>query len=199
MTFPELKTASSHSLHGGLTPSAWVQRWSHLLAPGCSLLDLACGSGRHTKWFAERGHPVTGIDRSEQAIAAIQAWGRGVLADVENAPWPLLINDVPETFGAVVVTNYLWRPLMPLIQASVAPAGILIYETFADGNASVGKPSRPDFLLQDGELIRAFPELRVIAYEHGFLSAPDRFVQRIVACRPVSTPAASKPPARYPL
>lgn len=199
MTSSELQAALPTSSHGDLAPSAWVQRWSHLLMPGCSVLDLACGLGRHTQWFARRGHGVTGIDRSEQAIAAVQPWGRGVLADIESGPWPLVIHDAPETFGAVVVTNYLWRPLLPLIQASVAPGGILIYETFADGNASVGKPSRPDFLLQDGELIRAFPELRVIAYEHGFLSAPDKFVQRIVACRPASPPSAAELPTRYPL
>ena len=163
------------------------------------MLDIACGQGRHLLWFARRGHPVTGIDRSETAVAFASSLGTGVLADIENNAWPLLASGTPETFDAVVVTNYLWRPLMPIIQASVAPGGVLIYETFATGNASVGKPSRADFLLQDGELLKAFPELRVVAYEHGFMTGPDRFVQRIVACRPMAEPAADGTPARYPL
>ena len=179
--------------------SSWVQRWSHLLSPGGRVLDVACGQGRHLHWFAQRGHPVTGIDRSEAAIAFANSLGTGVQADIENGAWPLLRDGAPETFDAVVVTNYLWRPLMPVIQASVAPGGVLIYETFATGNASVGKPSRADFLLQDGELLTAFPELRVIAYEHGFLSLPDRFVQRIVACRRMAELAPDGAPVRYPL
>jgi hypothetical protein len=130
---------------------------------------------------------------------AANAVGRGVLADIENGAWPLLINGKPETFGAVVVTNYLWRPLMPTIQSSLAPGGVLIYETFAQGNATVGKPSRADFLLQDGELMRFFAGLRVIAYEHGFLVGPERFLQRIVACRPANLASPAEPPERYPL
>ena len=93
------------------------------------------------------------------------------------------------------MTHYLWRPLWPTLLQSVAPGGLLIYETFAAGNESVGKPSRPDFLLQPGELLQATQGLRTIAYEDGFASAPDRFMQRIVAVKPV--PSAT--PLRFPL
>lgn len=179
-------------LHGCDTPSAWVRRWSHLLPSlRSSVLDVACGHGRHMRWFAEKGHEVTGIDRSPQAITASARWGSAIEADIENGPWPL----EGATFDAVVVTNYLWRPLMPRIVASVAPGGVLIYETFASGNETVGKPSRPDFLLQPGELLRATSELQTVAYENGFLPAPDRFVQRVVAIRKPGTSAV--PPLRH--
>lgn len=169
-------------MHGTEQPSAWIRRWSHLVAPGGAVLDLACGHGRHMRWFRVQGHPVTGVDRDPAAIEAIAGLGEALQADIENGPWPL----DGRRFDAVVVTNYLWRPLLPAIVASVAPGGVLLYETFAAGNETVGKPSRPDFLLQPGELLRACAELRVVAYEDGFLDEPARFVQRIAAVRPLA-------------
>jgi len=165
--------------HGTQAPSDWVRRWSHLVPAGGPVLDVACGHGRHMRWFAQQGHSVTGIDRDPEAIAAVQPLGRAIHADIENAPWPL----PGETFAGVVVTNYLWRPVVPDIQASVAEGGVLLYETFAEGNETVGKPSRPDFLLRHGELLALCAGLRVVAYEDGFLPEPERFVQRIAAVR----------------
>jgi SAM-dependent methyltransferase len=171
--------------------SAWVQRWSHLVPPGGAVLDVACGSGRHMRWFAQQGHPVTGVDRSDEAIAAVAGLGEAVQADIENGPWPFAARQ----FAGVVVTHYLWRPLLPAILQSVAPGGVLIYETFAVGNETVGKPSRPDFLLRTGELLDVCRALRVVAYEDGFLGGPDRFVQRICAVREAPGPT----PSRYTL
>lgn len=138
---------------------------------------------------------MTGVDRDGAALASLADVGELIEADIENAPWPL----TGRQFGGVVVTNYLWRPLIPQILASVAPGGVLIYETFAVGNETVGKPSRPDFLLRPGELLAACaaPNWRMVAYEDGFLSKPARFVQRIAAVRLSDQPQAS--PARYPL
>lgn len=184
------------SPHGSGEASAWVQRWSHLVRTGGTVLDVACGHGRHMRWFAARGHAVTGVDRSADAIAAVASLGEAVLADIESGPWPLLTpSAAPRQFDAVVVTHYLWRPLLPVIGQSIAPGGVLIYETFASGNETVGKPSRPDFLLQPGELARAFGHLRIVAYEDGFLPQPERFVQRVAAVNP----AALQATARYPL
>lgn len=155
------------------------------------------------KHFARLGHAVTGVDRSPEALAAASAWGETVQADIEGGPWPFMLADKVRTFDAVVVTNYLWRPLFGVMAQSIAPGGVLIYETFAQGNETVGKPSRPDFLLENGELMRAFPTLRVIAYEDGFMQDPARFVQRLAAVaphprhQPSSAPAHSA--ARYPL
>jgi SAM-dependent methyltransferase len=160
-------------------PSEWIARWSHLVTPGCSMLDVACGHGRHMRWFAGRGHAVTGVDRDAEAARTAGAFGPVLTADIEAGPWPF----TGQAFGAVVVTHYLWRPRMADIVAAVAPGGVLLYETFAAGNETVGKPSRPDFLLQPGELLAACRGLRVVAYEDGFLAEPDRFVQRIAAVR----------------
>ena len=176
-------------MHGTEAPSAWVRRWSHLVPAGGKVLDVACGHGRHLRWFAQRGHPVTGVDRDPEAIAAIGGLGRAVAADIENGPWPL----PGETFAGVVVTNYLWRALLPQILASVAPGGVLIYETFTRDHAGIGKPSRPDFLLQPGELLTAAAGLRIVAYEDGFCSDPDRFVQRLAAVRETRSDGAAAP------
>ena len=149
------------------------------------MLDLACGRGRHLRWAAARGFAVTGVDRDADALAAsLDLANAGsaelITADIENGPWPL----PGRQFDAVLVFNYLWRPLWPDLIAALAPGAVLVYETFAAGNASVGKPSRPDFLLQPGELIQRCAGLTVLAYEAGFLADPARFVQRVVALRP---------------
>jgi SAM-dependent methyltransferase len=182
-------------MHGSESISPWVARWSHLVPVGSTVLDVACGLGRHALHFSKLHHPVASVDIAQAAIDEIAKKlppdSLLKVADIENGPWPFIDNGAPQQFGAVVVTNYLWRPLLPTIVASVAPGGVLIYETFAHGNATVGKPSRPDFLLQPGELLVACAGLRVVAYEDGFLSAPERFVQRIVAVREV-VPAADE-------
>jgi SAM-dependent methyltransferase len=165
--------------HGSGEPSSWVTRWAHLLPAGGCVLDVACGSGRHLRWLAARGHRLTGVDRDEAAVAPLRALAETVVADIENGPWPF----AGRRFDAVLVTNYLWRPLLPTIVDAVAEGGVLVYETFADGQQTVGRPTRPDFLLQPGELLAACAGLRVVAYEDGFLDAPARFVQRIVAVR----------------
>lgn len=177
--------------HGSGAASAWVQRWSHLVAPGATVLDVACGMGRHMRWFAQRGNAVVGVDRSAEAIAAVRSLGEAVVADIENGPWPF----AGRSFDAVIVTHYLWRPLMPTLLASLAPGGVLIYETFSAGNETVGKPSRPEFLLRPGELLGVCAGLRIVAFEDGFLDGPPRFVQRIVALYTGS----AEPRAAYPL
>ncbi len=188
----------STGAHVGLAPSAWVQRWSHLVPAGASVLDVACGSGRHVRWFAARRCRVTGVDRDAAALAGLEAIAKTCVADIEGAPWPL----PGRRFDAVIVTNYLWRELLPTLVASVADHGVLIYETFSAGNASVGKPSNPLFLLQPGELLSAAVGLRVVAYEDGFLDGPARFVQRIVAVREAAAAGVvdvAAAPQRYPL
>lgn len=166
-------------MHSTETPSEWVRRWSHLLTPGSAVLDVACGAGRHLRYLHGLGHAVVGVDQSRDALSASNGLGELVCADIENSPWPFS----GRLFGGIVVTNYLWRPLLPILTASLAPNGVLIYETFACGNETVGRPARPDFLLARGELLLACTGLQVVAYEDGFLHRPDRFVQRIAAVR----------------
>ena len=188
-------------MHGLGVPSAWVLRFTPLLKPASRVLDLACGSGRHVQWLAGQGHQVTGVDRDAAALAQVrQAVPAAELlhADVEAGPWPL----AGRQFDAIVVTHYLWRPLFPALLGALADGGIYLHETFADGHQNIGRPSRPDFLLQRGELLRVCAGLRVLAYEDGFEAGPGggtegaRFVQRIVA---VNESAAASIQNRWPL
>ena len=172
--------------------SAWVRRWTPLIAGGGSVLDVACGQGRHVRWLAGQGYRVTGVDRNADAIASLTPWGEMVAADIEEGPWPF----DGRRFDAVVVTNYLWRPLMGRIVDAVGVGGVLIYETFAQGHQTIGRPSNPDHLLRPGELLALASSLRIVAYEDGFLGTPERFVQRVAAVREA---APVEPPARYPL
>ncbi len=175
-----------------MNPSPWIVRWSHLLAPGATVLDVACGPGRHLAWFAGRDHTVTGVDQDIELARQQVPSAELVCADIEIGPWPLRTADGQlRTFGAVVVTNYLWRPLLDTIAGSVAPGGILLYETFAAGNETFGRPSRPDFLLQPGELLRTCAAMDVVAYEQGYLPDPPRMVQRIAALKPAANGAKS--------
>lgn len=189
--------------HNLAEPSGWVQRWQHLMPAGARVLDVACGSGRHMQWLAARGCACTGIDRSADALETARQYGSAVQADIEGGPWPLLDKGVPRQFDVVLVTNYLWRPLFPQLLQSLAPGGLLLYETFAVGNETVGKPARPDFLLRTGELLQLCQGLRIVAFEDGFLPKPERFVQRIAAIQPPPASATSSPagsrPTRYPL
>lgn len=179
-------------MHGTEPASDWVQRWAHLVPAGAPVLDVACGLGRHLRWFQALGHPVTGVDRSSAAAEAAAALGEGVCADIENGPWPL----AGRRFGGVVVTNYLWRPLLPLLLERLAVGGVLLYETFAEGQATVGRPTNPEFLLRTGELLAVAGGLHVVAYENGFLDGPPRFVQRLAA---VQAHFSGERPVRYPL
>jgi 2-polyprenyl-3-methyl-5-hydroxy-6-metoxy-1,4-benzoquinol methylase len=179
--------------------SDWVQRWTHLARAHGTVLDVACGQGRHMQWFAAHGFVVTGVDFAAQALAVASQHGTTLKADLENAPWPLTHGGLLQQFDVVLVTNYLWRALMPNIVQSVAPGGLLIYETFASGNEQVGKPARADFLLQPGELLQACQSMHVVAYENGFLPQPARFVQRIAAIQPPCGVSETPHSKRYPL
>lgn len=163
--------------HENLAPSAWVLQWMPRIRPG-TVLDVACGGGRHARLFIERGLKVVAVDREPQRIPG----ARFVQADLEDgSPWPF----AGERFEGIVVTNYLWRPLFPLLAASLAPGGVLIYETFMAGNERYGRPSNPQFLLRPGELLEVFGALDLVAFEEGFLERPrPAMIQRLCAARP---------------
>jgi SAM-dependent methyltransferase len=167
------------------TPSTWVRRFAASVPAG-EVLDLACGSGRHARLLASLGHPVLAVDRDPQALASSAGPGIATLEidlEEEGAGWPF----EAARFAGIVVTNYLHRPLLKDMVNSLAPGGVLIYETFALGNEAFGKPSNPAFLLRPGELldIAAQGGLTVLAYEDGVVNAlrPAR-VQRLCAAGP---------------
>lgn len=168
-------------------PSDWVVRFAPLIKPG-EVLDLACGGGRHARLLAMR-HPVLALDRNAEALAALARDGIATLRhdlEAEAAVWPF----AADRFAGIVVTHYLHRPLFPHILASLAPGGVLIYETFAQGNEQFGKPSNPDFLLAPGELLDVAQSggplpLRVVAFEEGYVERPrPAMLQRLCATKP---------------
>ena len=169
-------------------PSAWVVRFAPAVPKGGQVLDLACGAGRHTRLFLGLGHPVLAVDRDTSWLADILATeGLTVVAeDLEAAQDARPSGFANARFAGVVVTNYLHRPLLPWIAAAVQPGGILVYETFAEGNERFGHPRNPDFLLRPGELLEAFGGvLQVLAYEHGLVEHGGKkaVTQRIAASR----------------
>lgn len=176
-------TPDSHVIS---SPSNWVTRFTHLIPSG-EVLDLASGVGRHSRWLAAQGYPVLAVDRNADALAL--AAGAGIQTqqvDLETGnpeqDWPF----AAERFSGMVVVNYLHRPLWKKMIASLALDGILLYETFALGNEQFGKPSNPDFLLRQGELLEIAHSngLQVIAYENGYIDTPKpAMVQRICAIK----------------
>jgi SAM-dependent methyltransferase len=157
-------------------------QWAGLIAANATVLDVAAGSGRHSRFFAERGHKVTALDRDTNRLAP-HPGVEIVHAELEDgSPWPL----PGRTFAAVVVTNYLHRPLFPALLDALAPGGVLLYETYMEGNERFGEPSRPAFLLKDGELLDLVRgRLSVTAYEARMISEPRMaMVQRLAARRP---------------
>jgi SAM-dependent methyltransferase len=170
-------------------PSEWVRRWAHLVPAGGRVLDVACGSGRHARFLAGLGLRVLGVDRDPGALAGVPGVEARV-ADLEAGPWPL----EGERFDAVVVVNYLHRPLFPRLAESLAAGGVLIYETFALGNERHGRPSNPDFLLQPNELLERTRALRPVAFEQGTVVRPKpAVVQRLCAVRESEWPPALEP------
>jgi len=183
-------------------PSPWVVRFAPLIQPGGTVLDVACGTGRHARFLAARGHPVEAVDRDAKALEQL-AGTPGVTtmrADLESDPWPF----GGRRFGAIVVTNYLHRPLFPTICEALADGGVLLYETFMRGHEAIGRPTNPHFLLEPGELLAAFAALTVVAFEQGRVTDPwPAAVQRLCAAKgvPAETirlpaPAAPAPPER---
>lgn len=171
-------------------PASWVVRWAPRIAAGGAVLDLACGSGRHARHLAALGLQVEAVDKDAVALAGLQGL-RGidpVVADLEAGMWPY----GGRRFDAIIVTNYLHRPLFPWLMAALAPGGLLIYETFRQGNESYGRPSNPAFLLAPQELLVVARDggLQVVAFEDGFSACPKpAMVQRL---------CAQKPPLRMP-
>src|SRR5947209_3818170 len=176
-----MSVQASHAGHAA-EPSSWIVRFAHLVRHGGTVLDLACGRGRHARLFAHKAFRVTAVDRDEAMLAGLRGAPNitPVVVDLESAPWPF----ADQCLDGVVVANYLHRPLLPHIAASLAPDGVLLYETFASGNEAFGRPSNPDFLLQPGELLAAFGAVvTIVAFEQGEVEMGDRraVVQRIAA------------------
>ena len=172
---------SSHSHEIG-SPSPWVRRWAALIRPGGRVLDVACGHGRHLRYLSSLGFAVVGVDRDEAALGPLREISgvRIHVADIEAEPWPF----APGEFDGVVVTNYLHRPLFPVLVGAMRSGGVLIYETFALGNERYGRPGNPEFLLRPDELLHGLEPLAVVAFEQGLVSAPKQSViQRVCAVR----------------
>lgn len=169
------------NMHDNLPPSLWVRRFAPLIPRGGTVLDLACGDGRHARLLAALGYSVEAVDLNAAALAGLAGLAgiKTRVADLEAGPWPYGI----ESFDGIVVTNYLFRPRLGDLIGALRPGGVLIYETFMAGNELFGKPSNPEFLLRPGELLDMVrSRLSVVAFEQGRIDTPKpAMVQRICA------------------
>lgn len=192
--------ASDH-LRGaeGHAASAWVARFAPLIKAGGRVLDLACGTGRHALYLASRGHAVVAVDRDVAALevlrhaaakTAVPASVETLQCDLESSPWPF----AAASFNAIVVTNYLHRPLFAPILASIRPKGVLVYETFAEGHERLGRPRNPSFLLRRDELLELIPaNWIVVAFEQGLEDGLQPAVkQRICAVQTTVWPVIAR-------
>jgi SAM-dependent methyltransferase len=164
-------------------PSPWLRRFLPLIRGGGRVLDLAAGGGRHTQLLRAAGYQVVAVDRDVARLEARFAGDSGCeikAMDLEDGgPWRL-----GGGYDGIVITNYLHRPLLPHLPVALAADGVLVYETFMAGHERFGRPSNPDFLLQPGELLAAFPGLAVVAFEQGRVDAPrPAMIQRLAARR----------------
>lgn len=164
-------------------PSSWLIRHAPLIRKQGMVLDLACGGGRNTRWLAEQGWQVKAVDRDEAAIAGLKRTPhvQASVADIENGPWPF----DEELFDGILVCRYLHRPLLPKLADALAPEGVLIYETFMQGQEKYGRPQNPDFLLRSDELYEVYAEkLTIVAFEQGVTETPGpAMIQRLCAIR----------------
>ncbi len=174
--------------HSVLDPSLWVKRFAGVIPSG-RVLDLACGSGRHSFYLKELGYQVLGVDRDTSNVRNTQCEGFEVIEmDLERESWPLNKIEFKGQFSGVVVTNYLYRPYWDLLPDLLLEGGVLIYETFAEGNAEFGKPTHPNFLLKSGELLEfsSRHRLKVLAYEDIYVNNPKpAMIQRICSVKGV--------------
>ena len=161
-------------------PSPWIVRFLPLVRGGQAALDLAAGSGRHSRLLLSHGLQVTAVDRDPHQQPDATGLTK-VRADLEDgSPWPL----GSRRFDLVVATNYLHRPILGDIIGAVAPGGLLLYETFAQGNERFGKPRNPDHLLRPGELREAVSgRLDILAFEDLELGEPNPAVIQHIAAR----------------
>jgi len=186
------------ALHLTASPSPWVVEHAALIRQGGRVLDLACGSGRHAIWLAGQGYQVDAVDRDQVAVAGLQGYTNinAAIADLETGNWPAtdprygaVYSDrggddgISGIYDGIIVSRYLFRPLLAVLANMLAPGGVLIYETFMLGNERYGRPSNPDYLLRPDELKSVYaPLLEVHAFEQGETKAPvPAVMQRICA------------------
>jgi len=153
-----------------------------------SVLDLACGFGRNGLFLVTHQIPVTFADKNSAALLQIEAAlqtqaGSGQTWQVDfevAAEKPLAARQ----FDAILVFNYLHRPLLGAIKQAVRPGGLIFYETFTVDQGAYGKPSNPDFLLRKGELRDSFQDWQVLHDFEGDKTDPQRAVANLIARRP---------------
>jgi SAM-dependent methyltransferase len=182
-------TPAKHS-----APSRWVQQHMGLIRPGGKVLDLACGSGRHTRLLHARNHPVVAVDRDLSELTDLANTDGIELRqlDLETPDWPFQ----GQQFAGIIVTNYLYRPHLPALISNLDKDGVLIYATFAAGHEAFGRPKNPAFLLHPDELLDTFgAQLVVVAYEQATERGTAPAVRQRICATGSNHPAASDRPS----
>jgi 2-polyprenyl-3-methyl-5-hydroxy-6-metoxy-1,4-benzoquinol methylase len=131
-------------------------------------LDVAAGAGRDAVTLALHGLTVEAWDIDGEALARAAALARrsGVAIETRVCDLEDPGVEIPAAaYQVVTCFRFLHRPLLPKLAAAVAPGGVILCETFRVGQERFGKPKRAQFLLEPGELGRAFTAFEVLLDE----------------------------------
>ena len=164
-------------------PSEWIKKYLKKNINNKNLLDLACGSGRHSIYASSLGYKVTSVDINKNKLSTLtlKKFISPIQLNIEEPnSWPF----IDKSFNVVIVTNYLHRPIFKHIISSIKLNGILLYETFSKENSQFGRPNNPDYLLNSLELFLLAKKYRmeILNYEENMIEFPNKkAIQRIYA------------------
>lgn len=171
-------------------PAGVLTAHAHLLPAQGEALDLACGLGANARLLAERGLRTHAWDRSPAAIDRLSALARARGLSIQARVRDVVAEPPPAgTFDVIVVAHFLERALFPALAAALRPGGRLFYQTWTREAVTGRGPANPAYRLEPGELLRAFADLRVLAYREegcvGDVAGGLRDQAWLVAMRPV--------------
>ena len=147
-------------------PSRIVTKYWHKASPG-KALDIACGGGRNSLFLAQNGFTVDAVDVSTVAIGYLTGQHANINALREDLDtWRI----PPDHYDLIINIRFLDRNLFSQIQAGLKIGGLLIFESFLNGETD-------KYCLMSNELLHTFRNFRVIYYEEKTTDPDEKYDQ----------------------